>query len=133
MNWSEEELNAYLKRRGQPSPVVTKTKKSKYNAEKTWIDGICFDSKLEGNFYLKLKQLLQAKEIAGFARQCRFVLNEGAGKENRAIEYVADFIVLYKNGNFEIIDTKGIETKEFSMKKKMFISKYPSLELKIEK
>lgn len=130
---SEEAYQEILKRRGKVETSPPKKKRSKYGAKKTWIDGICFDSALESKFYLKLKQLLAAKQIAGFARQCRFVLTEGTDKDNRAIEYVADWIVLYLNGTYEIIDNKGFETKEFSMKKKMFKNKYPDLELKIEK
>lgn len=130
---SEEAYQEILKRRGKAETSPSKKKRSKYGAEKTWIDGICFDSKLEANYYLYLKKLLAEKQIAGFARQCRFVLSEGTDKDNRAIEYVSDWIVLHLNGTYEIIDNKGMETKEFIMKKKMFKNKYPDLELKIEK
>ena len=47
MNITEEEYQELMRRRsGNPPP---EKKKSKYNAKKTWIDGICFDSKAEAN------------------------------------------------------------------------------------
>lgn len=42
---------------------------SKYNAKKVEIDGIKFDSKAEGEYYLHLKQQVTERQILGFERQ----------------------------------------------------------------
>ena len=65
--------------------------KNKYSSQKTWIDGICFDSKKEADYYCQLKLLTRAGEIKGFCRQARFVVTEGVGSIERGTEYVADF------------------------------------------
>ena len=43
---------------------------------------------------------------------------------------MADFVVRY-NGRVSVIDTKGKETVEFKIKKKLFEYKFPELELTI--
>ena len=110
----------------------SKPKKTKYNNKKTWVDGICFDSKKEAECYEGLKLLLKAGEIAGFCRQPQFILVEGNAEE-RAITYKADFIVFNKNGTYEIIDVKGFESQQWKRTFKQFRLKFPSLDIKIEK
>jgi len=110
----------------------SKPKKTKYNNKKTWVDGICFDSKKEAECYEGLKLLLKAGEIAGFCRQPQFILAEGNAEE-RAITYKADFIVFNKNGTYEIIDVKGFESQQWKRTFKQFRLKFPSLDMKIEK
>ena len=83
-----------------------KVKKSKYRANKTSIDGHTFDSKKEADYYCELKLKLQAKEINGFCLQPTFMLAPG-------LKYKAD-----------VIDVKGIRTKEYITKKKVFEDKY---------
>ena len=95
------------------------------------IYGIIFDSEKEADFYSQLKIMTEAGEIAGFCRQARFVVC--AGDENtRAAEYVTDFVVFNNDGTYKIVDTKGIETDVFKLKKKMMREKYPHLEISIE-
>lgn len=61
-----------------------------------------------------------------FELQPKFKKN---GKLFREINYVADFKVYNNDGTIEIIDTKGFETTDFKLKKKMFEYKYPDLTL----
>ncbi|MCH5213063.1 MAG: DUF1064 domain-containing protein [Oscillospiraceae bacterium] len=130
MRWSAEEYNEYLNRiRGataKPKP------KNKYNAKKIWVDGICFDSLKEADYYCNLKLLQRAGAIKGFCRQARFVITEGTDNSNRAAEYVADFVIFDKDDTVRIVDTKGVETKVFKLKMKMFREKYPDLAVLIE-
>ena len=109
-----------------------KKKKPKYNNKKTWLDGICFDSKKEANYYNTLKILKETGEIKGFCRQPEFILTEG-NAENRAITYKADFIVFHLDDRVEIIDVKGYESEQWKRTFKQFRLKYPELELKIIK
>lgn len=129
MRWSEEEYAEYQRKAGQkPNAVVHK---SKYRSVKEWVDGICFDSKREAEFYRTLQLLQKAGKIKGFCRQARFVVTAGTNKDNRASEYVTDFIVFYKDGTYRIIDTKGIQTREFKLKMKAFKEKYPELDVEL--
>ena len=104
---------------------------SKYNAHKTTIDGITFDSKKEADYYCYLKLLKRAGEIKDFELQPEFVLQDGyrdaAGKWVRPIIYRADFRVTYADGREVVIDTKGCRTQVYAMKKKMLLKRYPDL------
>ena len=94
-----------------------KKPRSKYRSYKTSIDGHTFDSKKEAEYYCELKLRLQAKEINGFCLQPTFMLAPG-------LKYKADFIVFNKDNTYEVIDVKGIHTKEYIAKKKVFEDKY---------
>lgn len=94
-----------------------KKRKSKYRANKTSVDGHTFDSKKEAEYYCELKLRLQGKEINGFCLQPTFMLAPG-------LKYKADFIVFNKDNTYEVIDVKGVRTKEYIAKKKVFEDKY---------
>ena len=130
MRWTEEEYMEWLEERGKTT-ARKKPKRSKYNNKKTWIDGICFDSKKEADYYSVLKTFLAAGEIKGFCRQPEFILVEG-NAENRAITYKADFICVYKNGDEKTfpydIFGKHIENIIKSVKEKRGIMYYKVLE-----
>lgn len=130
MRWSEEEYMDFLEKKGQVT-ARKKPKKSKYNNKKTWIDGLCFDSAKEGDYYNQLKLLLQAKAIKGFCLQPEFILVEGNEKD-RAITYKADFIIFHLDGTTEIVDVKGFESEQWKRTFKQFRLKYPELKLVIE-
>lgn len=94
-----------------------KIKKTKYRANKTSIDGHTFDSQKEADYYCQLKLRLQAKEINGFCLQPTFMLAPG-------LKYKADFIVFNTDNSYDVIDVKGVRTKEYITKKKVFEDKY---------
>ncbi|MDU2024506.1 MAG: DUF1064 domain-containing protein [Finegoldia magna] len=101
---------------------------SKFNAKKTVIDGIKFDSKREAERYCELKLLEKAKEIRNLELQPRFLLQDKfkdkQGKTHRKIEYVADFLYIDKQGRNVVEDVKGVLTDVYKIKKKMFFKKY---------
>jgi hypothetical protein len=100
----------------------------KYNAKRTEIDGISFDSRVEGKYYEYLKQQQQVGNIKRFELQPIFTLQEGFrknGKYFRPILYIADFKVYLNDGSIQIIDVKGFETPDFRIKRKLFEAKYP--------
>lgn len=131
LRMSEDEYLEYLRKRGSEN-VFKPAKRAKYNNKRVRVDGILFDSKLEADYYAALKLKLKAGLIRGFCRQPEFVLQEGfAGR--KPVTYRADFIAFHKDGTAEIIDTKGMETETFKLKKKLFQEKFPGLELKIVK
>lgn len=121
---------------------------------KTEIDGIIFDSKMESQYYEYLKELKAAGIVTQFKLQPEFLLQEkfiiiegqvieGSNPDflklkrkykvptTQAIKYKSDFEVHYADGHVEIIDTKGIETADFKIKKKMFAYKYPTLDFRV--
>lgn len=111
---------------------------SKYNAKKVEIDGIKFDSKAEGEYYLHLKQQVTERQILGFERQKRMLLQEGFSVEGvkgkiRPIFYVVDFIITENDGTLTYVDVKGMETDVFKLKKKLFMKRYNTALLKVKK
>lgn len=123
MRWTTEQYQDFL---GKQKP-----KKNKYNAKKTKVDGITFDSKKEADYYVGLKMLLRAGEIKGFARQAEFIVIEG-DDETAPTKYKADFVVFHKDGQAEVIDVKGIETAEFKLKMKALREKMPKLKVNLK-
>lgn len=103
-------------------------KKTKYKNKKVEIDGYIFDSKIEGQYYLYLKEQQEKKKILFFRLQPRYLLQEAFkrdGESIRKIEYISDFEVHHLDGSIETVDVKGHETVEFKIKKKLFLNKYP--------
>lgn len=105
----------------------SKQKRHKYNATKTVVDGYEFDSKKEADRYLKLKLQEHCGFISNLELQPEFILQDGfrkLGQWIRPIKYRADF-KYQKDGETVVEDVKGKKTKEYMIKKKMFLKKYP--------
>lgn len=83
---------------------------SKYNAQKTEVDGIKFDSKFEASVYLKLKSI-EGLEIK--KKQDKIYLS----KAN--ILFKPDFLCRY-SGVFFFVEAKGMPTPSFQIKKRLF-------------
>ena len=107
-HWSVEQYKEFTEK---------PAKKSKYSAQKTSIDGHVFDSKKEAEYYCQLKNRLRANDIRSFCLQPIFVLADG-------LKYRPDFIIFNNDNSVEVIDVKGMKTKEYIAKKKMFEDKY---------
>ncbi|MGF3072763.1 DUF1064 domain-containing protein [Facklamia sp. P13069] len=104
-------------------------RKHKYRAKKVVVDGITFDSKAEAMYYNHLKVLKKAGVVKNFSRQVEYVLldkleHPSTGKTVRAIKYVSDFMIAYTNGKSEVVDVKGVVTKDFKIKAKLSMNKY---------
>ncbi|EGT4056865.1 DUF1064 domain-containing protein [Clostridioides difficile] len=101
---------------------------SKYNAKKTVVDGIEFDSIREADRYCELKLLEKAKEIRNLELQPRFLLQDKfkdkQGNTHKKIEYVADFMYIDKCGKTIVEDVKGVLTDVYKLKKKLFLKIY---------
>lgn len=109
----------------------TKKKKNKYNAVKTEVNGIMFDSKAEAKYYSELLLLKKAGIVTSFVMQKDFTLQEAFTRENgdrvKAIRYRVDFVVKYRDGHEEAIDVKGVKTRVYINKKKQLLEKYPNI------
>ena len=104
-------------------------KTNKYNAIKTETDGIVFDSRFEAEKYEELKTLERIGLIKDLQRQVRFILLDeyvnNKGEKIRPISYIADFCFFDMKKKQKIaMDTKGLETEVFRIKKKLFENKY---------
>ena len=85
---------------------------NKYGAKKTEIDNIKFDSKVEAQFYEYIKSLKDKGEVLEFECQPKYLLQDSFkhnGKTIRKIEYIADFRVVYANGEEWVYDIKGMK------------------------
>ena len=104
---------------------VQSRKKNKYNARKTTVCGHTFDSKREADYYLELLARKQTGEIVRIGFQPSYTLLAGfkdnQGNKQRAITYTADFFVTYADGHSEVIEVKGVRTRDYLLRKKLFL------------
>ena len=110
-------------------------RRAKYNAQKTVIDGIAFDSKREAGRYNVLRLLQLAGEISNLEIQPEFVLQaafiDAQGKKHRAIKYRADFRYFdHASGKQIVEDVKGMKTQVYRIKKKLLLAKYRDFEFR---
>ena len=108
-------------------------KQSKYKAKKSECDGIVFDSKVEMDYYKHLKFLQAVNEIKNFKIQVSYPLLDSfqatTGEKIRAITYKVDFVIKHLDGTVQAIDVKGISTEVAKIKRKLFMHKYPEIQL----
>lgn len=111
---------------------VDLTKKGKQ--DRTY-QGIQYDSKTEMLLYKEyLEPRIKSGEIEKVERQVTYTLLEGftnfEGKKVLPIHYRSDFDVYYSNGDFEVLDAKGIPDNVSLLKRKLFWDKYPDIPFK---
>ena len=102
--------------------TIKRIKKHKYNAKKTVVDGISFDSKAEAEYYIHLKYLQSINIVRSFYLQpvINIIPNfKYEGKTIRKMDYRLDFKVEYTDGTTEYIDVKGMATTDAKMKLKL--------------
>ncbi len=117
--------------------------RNKYGARKVTVDGITFDSCKEAERYQQLKLLQRAGEIECLRLQVPFELlpaqyeqtdavykrgsRKGEPKRGRCIEksvvYLADFVYI-EDGRRIVEDVKGMRTKDYILKRKLFRYRY---------
>lgn len=88
--------------------------------------GKMYDSKLEAKHGAEYQAMLAAGQIADLKRQHTFTLYAG-------IKYICDFLITHLDGSLEAVDSKGVETAEFRLKKKLFLKDYPHIKLTVRK
>ena len=113
-------------------PYNTKyfSSRSKYGAKKTIVDGIKFDSKWEAERYGQLKAMEKAMFIRDLELQVPYDL---IVNDVKICRYIADFRYKKESNHtitndeyyVEVVeDTKGFETQEFKLKKKLMKALY---------
>lgn len=99
---------------------------SKYNARKTTVDGLTFDSRREADRYLVLKGMEADGAIEDLRRQVRYELVPAFdvdGRHYRPVCYVADFVYV-EDGKTVVEDVKGARTDVYGLKSKLFARRY---------
>lgn len=94
-----------------------KTRRSKFNAKKTELDGIMFDSKIESNRYIILKERLSLGIINDLDMQKKFdlIIND-----QKICSYLADFYYYCNERKmFVTEDVKGKRLPVYRLKKKL--------------
>jgi len=109
-------------------------RRRKYNAVKTEVDGITFDSKKEARRYEALRELEQNGEIHDLRRQVKYTIipeqrlpdvigpKGGITKGKlleRPVTYVADFVYNLPDGGTVVEDCKGVRTPDYIIKRKL--------------
>lgn len=90
---------------------------NKYNAKRVLLDGICFDSKAEANYYAALKLREKAGEVTDIELQRWYDLIVNGVLVAR---YRADFVFFDRLCCARrIVDTKGVVTRDFRVKQKL--------------
>ena len=89
----------------------------KYNARKTEVDGIKFDSKMESDRYLQLKQMQEEGIISNLQLQVPIEILPKF-KKYRALRYIADFVYIL-DGVEVVEDVKGFKTDVYQIKKRL--------------
>lgn len=101
-------------------------KKPKYKNKKAQVDGILFDSKAEARYYILHRNNKNMKMQVKFTlTDTMYFEHNGKKKTIRKMSYIPDFVFYDDNGNIEkVVDVKGMKTKEFNVKAKIFMEKY---------
>lgn len=110
--------------------------RSKFNvnsdpAKRTY-DNVLYDSELEMRFYRDwLLPRIESGEVVKCDKQVTYELQPKFKHKDKTIlpiKYVADYVVAYKNGKVQVVDTKGFADAQALLKKKMFYYKYPNID-----
>lgn len=98
---------------------------NKYGAKRTELNGRFYDSKHEAGIAGELALLQRAGEVIKIEPQKTFNLYGKNG--GRICTHRPDFLVTFKDGHLEVWEAKGMATREWVMKLKLFEDNYPEL------
>lgn len=92
------------------------SKKNKYNAKKTWYEGVLYDSRKEAFYAAELDIRIKAGEVKSWERQYPIELESNGQKVGT---YYIDFKVILADGSIEYHEVKGKGTPLWKLKWKM--------------
>jgi len=102
--------------------TVLVPRKNKYNAKKTVVDGITFDSKAESERYKFLKSMQDAGAISNLELQPRYVFYVNSQRIcafKPDFRYVAEGEVIVED-----VKSKATKTRDYSIRKKLLLALY---------
>lgn len=137
MEWlhmtAKEYREAVTKKRSASTGCNAVTGKNKYNAHKTVINGVQYDSLKEARIYQNLLNLQNKGIITHLERQKRFEIIPKT-KTERAAYYVADYVFFEVETNkWVVADCKSPITKKlpaYVLKRKCMKYRYPEYEFR---
>lgn len=94
-----------------------KIRRHKFNAVKAETNGIMFHSTKERDYYIKL--------MDDIGKDTLFVLRQVPIHLPGGVKYIVDFVEFRADNTVHFVDVKGMQTKEFKIKKKIIESIYP--------
>lgn len=110
--------------------VAAPARKNKYNAIRTRIGDEVFDSRKEAKTFQDFTYAKQAKDpserVVSLERSRKYLLVAPQDRE-RAVRYIADFVVEYADGRIEVIDTKSDITRKnplYVVKRKLMLERH---------
>ena len=120
--------------------IATKRKTSKYHVDiteegkkKRTYKGVTYDSLTELRFLQEfIEPKIESGEILSYERQVEYVLQDKFKYKDKTIlpiKYRSDFNITWKDGNIQVFDVKGNPDNLSLLKRKLFWSKYPELNL----
>ena len=100
-----------------PANLPGTESKLKYGNRVTEVDGIRFDSEKEADYYWQLHWLMREGTVKEVELQPKFVLQPG-------------YKVTEADGHIYYVDTKGMKTPVYLLKKKMLLYRYPDIDFR---
>lgn len=101
--------------------ITGEVKKHKFSAVKT--DG--YDSKGESRLAQEMQLRIRAGELLEVIEQAPFPLFGLRG--TRVCTHWADFLLIYRDGHPEVEEFKGVQTRAYRIKYKLFLDNYPGI------
>lgn len=96
-------------------------RKNKWNAKKTTVDGITFDSQKEARRYKSLRLMEEQELIFKLCLQVAFPIRIN---DKHICKYMADFTYYNDKKEHIVEDVKGYKTDVYKLKKKMVEAYY---------
>src|ERR1035437_9847541 len=93
-----------------------KAKANKYHAKSCWYEGYMYDSMFEANYAMNLDWRKKAKDIKDWERQYPVTIEANGEK---ILTTKVDFRVQHNDKSFELVETKGFETPDYKIKKRL--------------
>lgn len=89
---------------------------NKYKNTRQTYDGYNYQSKFEASQAQELDLRLKAKDIQSWERQFKISIDING---YHICNYFCDFRILHNDGSYELVETKGIETEAYRLKRKL--------------
>jgi hypothetical protein len=99
---------------------------NKYRAERAEFDGTVYASKAEAAYAMRLAALGLGGEVLAWSHTVvpRLVLLDAPKAADR-VTYRPDFYVYYADGRMEYVEVKGVETRDWRIRLKLYKANGP--------
>lgn len=98
---------------------------NKYRNKKTVYNGVTYDSALEAKIAQDIDIMLAAGIVSRVARQVSYELRGLNGSV--VTHHVVDFVLEFSDLHTEVWEAKGMPTRDFEIKLKLFRDNYPEI------